>query len=206
MTRVRKRLPLFLGLLASISVLSLDAPAIDKDKTKFAPPEIDTIPTKQTVGDVTIGAIPYDRSSLAEAAFGKVDPYEHGVLPILVLVRNNAKQSVRLDDMKVEYRDRDRRAVDATPPAEVPFLEPPKRPTFGGPTTIPGLGRKKKNPLRAAEIETRAFSAKMLPPGESAHGFFYFRTLHKSGASLYVTGLREASSGKDLFYFEIPLD
>jgi hypothetical protein len=203
---VRKRLPPLLVLLASISVLSLDALAIDKDKTKFTPPELDTVPTKLAVGDVTIGAIPYDRASLAEAAFGKVDPYEHGVLPILVIVRNNSKQAVRLDGMKVQYRDRDHRAVEATPPAEVPFVQPPKRPTFGGPTTIPGLGRKKKNPLRTAEIETRAFSAKMLPPGESAHGFFYFRTTHKSGASLYVTGLREAATGKDLFYFDIPLD
>jgi hypothetical protein len=206
MTCVRKRLPLLLGLLASITVLSFDALAIDKDKAKFAPPELDSVATKQTVGDVTIGAIPYDRSSLAETAFGKVDPYEHGVLPILVLVRNNTKQAIRLDSMKVEYRDRDHRAVEATPPAEVPFVQPPKRPVFGGPTTIPGLGRKKKNPLQIPEIETRAFSAKMLPPGESAHGFFYFRTAHRSGASLYVTGMREASSGKDLFYFDIPLD
>jgi hypothetical protein len=193
-------------LLASITVLSLDALAIDKDKTKFAPPELDSVPTKLTVGEVTIGGVTYDRPSLAEAAFGKLDPYEHGILPILVLIRNNTKQAIRLDAMKVEYRDRDHRSVDATPAAEVPFVEPPKRPTFGGPTTIPGLGRKKKNPLRAVEIETRAFSAKMLPPGESAHGFFYFRTTHKSGASLYVTGLREAATGKDLFYFDIPLD
>jgi hypothetical protein len=88
----------------------------------------------------------------------------------------------------------------------VPFVEPPKRPTFGGPQ-IPGItNRKKKNPLQTPEIETRAFSAKMLPPGESAYGFFYFRTLHKSGANIYVTGMREASSGKDLFYFDFPLD
>jgi hypothetical protein len=205
MTRVRKKIPLFLGLLASITVLSLDALAIDKDK-KFTPPELDTVTTKQTTGGLTIGVVPYDRSSLAESAFGKVDPYEHGILPVLVLVRNDTKQAVRLDSMKVEYRDRDRRTVEATPPSEVPFVEPPKRPTFGGPTTIPGLGRKKKNPLRTPEIETRAFSAKMLPPGESAHGFFYFRTTHKSGASIYLTGLQEASSGKDLFYFDIPLD
>jgi hypothetical protein len=183
----------------------LDALAIDKDK-KFTPPELDTVSTKQTTGDLTIGVVPYDRSSLAEAAFGKVDPYDHGILPVLVMVRNDTKQAVRLDSIKVEYRDRDRRTVEATPPSEVPFVEPPKRPTFGGPTTIPGLGRKKKNPLRTPEIETRAFSAKMLPPGESAHGFFYFRTTHKSGASIYITGLREASSGKDLFYFDIPLD
>ena len=206
MIRVRKRLPLLLLFSASITVFSLDALAVDKDKAKFAPPDLDSVPTKLTIGEVTIGAVPYDRSSLAETAFGKVDPYEHGVLPILVFIRNDTKQAVRLDDLKVQYHDQNRRTVDAIPAAEVPFVEPPKRPTFGGPT-IPGItNRKKKNPLQTPEIETRAFAAKMLPPGESAHGFFYFRTLHKSGASLYVTGMREASTGKDLFYFEIPLD
>src|SRR5689334_20641129 len=104
MTCVLKRMPLFLSLLASITVLSLDALAIDKDK-KFKPPELDRVTTKQTTGDVTIGVVPYDRSSLAEAAFGKVDPYEHGILPVLVMVRNDTKQALRLDSMKVEYRD-----------------------------------------------------------------------------------------------------
>jgi hypothetical protein len=64
----------------------------------------------------------------------------------------------------------------------------------------------KKNPLAKEEIEMRAWAAKMLPPGESAHGFLYFRTGHRSGAKLYVTGLEEAGSGKELFYFEVPLD
>ncbi len=45
----------------------------------------------------------------------------------------------------------------------------------------------------------------MLPAGESAHGFFYFQAIHKPGAKLYVTGLREAATNNDLFYFEIPL-
>jgi hypothetical protein len=107
--------------------------------------------------------------------------------------------------MKVEYHDKDRDKIDPIPPAEVPFLEAPRRPTFGGPQ-IPGLGRKKKNPLAGPEIEIRAFSAKMLPPGESAHGFFYFRTGHRSGSTLYISGLQEASTGKDLFFYEIPLD
>ena len=52
----------------------------------------------------------------------------------------------------------------------------------------------------------RAWAAKMLPPGESGHGFFYFRTGHRPGAKLYVTGLMDAATGKDLFYFETPLD
>lgn len=205
MTFVRKSLPPLLGLFVCLSVASLDALAVDKEKTKFAPPELDTIESKQTIGGVTIAAVPYDRESLASAAFGKLNPYEHGVLPVLVLIRNDSKGTVTLNGMSVEYHDKDRRAVEATPPSEVPFVEAPKRPTFGGPQ-IPGLGRKKKNPLAAPEIETRAFSAKMLPPGESAHGFFYFRTGHRSGSNLYIKDLQEASTGKELFFFEIPLD
>ena len=45
----------------------------------------------------------------------------------------------------------------------------------------------------------------MLPPGEQANGFFYFQTSHRRGAKIYLTGIREANSGKELFYFEIPL-
>lgn len=205
MTFVRKSLPPFLGLVACLSVLSLDALAVDRDKTKFSPPDLDTVETKVTVGGVTIAAVPYDRESLASPAFGKVNLYEHGVLPVLVIIRNDTKGTIRLERMKVEYHDKDRRSVDATPAADVRYVEAPKRPTFGGPS-IPGLGRKKKNPLGGPEIEIRAFSARMLPAGESAHGFFYFRTGHRSGSTLYVTGLEEASTGKELFYFEVPLD
>lgn len=188
-----------------LSFLSLDAVAVDRDKTKFTPPDLESLQTKQAVSGVTIGAVPYDRESLASAAFGKLNPYEHGILPVLMVIRNDSKAAIRLDGMKVEYHDKNRGVVNATPAAEVPFLEAPRRPTFGGPQ-IPGISRKKKNPLAAAEIETRAFSARMLPPGESAHGFFYFRTGHRSGSNLYVTGLQEASSGKELFFFEVPLD
>jgi hypothetical protein len=46
----------------------------------------------------------------------------------------------------------------------------------------------------------------MLPPGESANGFFYFRTGHRNGSSFYLTGLEDAATGQDLFFFEIPID
>ena len=198
MNLLRKTLPVLLA-------LSLDALAVDKDKNKFTPPDLDTLQTKLTVSDVTVGAVTYDRAGLAQAAFGKLNPYEHGIVPVLVIIRNGSTGAVRLDRMRVEYHDRDKQVVTATPASEVPFTEGPKRPTFGGPS-IPGLGRKKKSPLASPEIESRAFAAKMLPPGETAHGFFYFRTGHRSGANLYITGMQEASTGKDLFYFEIPLD
>jgi hypothetical protein len=46
----------------------------------------------------------------------------------------------------------------------------------------------------------------MLPTSQSASGFFYFQTGLQRGATIYLNGLREAGSGKELFYFEIPLE
>jgi hypothetical protein len=70
---------------------------------------------------------------------------------------------------------------------------------------IPGVRRDKKNPLAAMEIESRAFAAKLLPPGESAHGFVYFPLSHRPDSQLYITGIEEAGSGNELFFVEIPL-
>jgi hypothetical protein len=63
----------------------------------------------------------------------------------------------------------------------------------------------KKNPLAATEIDERGFAARMLPPGESAYGFLYFQTSHRSGAKLFIDGLTDAATGQEFFYFELPL-
>jgi hypothetical protein len=76
---------------------------------------------------------------------------------------------------------------------------------------IPGPGTKvkvlktKKNPLDAWEIEGRAFAAQMLPPGNSANGFFYFQTILQPKATIYLNGMAEAATGKEILYFEVPL-
>jgi hypothetical protein len=198
----RKSLLLLLGLVASISV----APAIDKGK-KFTPPALDSISTKASSQGVTIGVIAFTTDEQAKTAFGKLNPYEHGVLPVLLVIRNDSKQAVRLNNAHFEYIDRDRSRIEPTPANEVPYANAPRRPTFSpNPIPIPGIGGRRKNPLTAEEIELRAWSAKMLPPGESAHGFLYFQTGHRGGARLYITGLQEAATGKELFFFDIPLD
>jgi hypothetical protein len=179
---------------------------LDKDKRKFTPPAISSIETKVSNNGITVAAVPYVTDEQAKTAFGKLNPYEHGVLPMLLVVQNDSKQAIRLDAARVEYIDRDRSRIEPTPAAEVPYLEGPRRPTFT-PGPIPGVGGgRKKSKLATEEIELRAWAAKMLPPGESAHGFLYFRTGHRPGARLYMTGLTEASSGKELFYFDIPLN
>jgi hypothetical protein len=88
----------------------------------------------------------------------------------------------------------------------VKYLRGASRPgMISGP---PGMGVKvlsKKNPLDVWEIEGRAFAAKMLPAGQTASGFFYFATGIQRGSTLYLSGITEAGTGKELFYFEIPL-
>jgi hypothetical protein len=46
----------------------------------------------------------------------------------------------------------------------------------------------------------------MLPAGQAASGFFYFQTELQPGATVYISGMREASTGKEIFYFETPLE
>ena len=94
---------------------------------------------------------------------------------------------------------------EATPAREVRYLKGTDRPNvITGPVGNTKI-LKRKNPLDAWEIEGRSFSAEILPPGQSASGFFYFQTPLQHGSSLYVNGLYEAATSKELFYFELPL-
>jgi hypothetical protein len=184
---------------------ALPSPAFEPEKGgKLQVGPASSYPCKQTVQEVTIAAEVYNDPDKMKAAFGKLDPRAYGVLPVLLIVANHSKQSIRLDEMKVEYIQPDRSRVEATPASEVKYLDAPRRPNLN--PRLPGISRSHKNPLTAWEIEGRAFSAKMLPPGESAHGFVYFQTVYRPGSRLYITGLREASGGKELFFFEIPLE
>jgi hypothetical protein len=201
MSLFRSKLLPLLCLAASIPAVQ----AVDKDGAKFNAPSIDSMEARQTVEGITIAVKPYNNESDAKTAFGKVHPYEHGVLPVLMVIRNDSKRTIRLSSMKAEYVTSGRDRVEATPAAEVKYARAPRRPSMT-PGPIPGIRLKGKNPLAAEEIEARAFAAQMLPPGEIAHGFFYFQTGFRRGSSFYLTGVQDASTGQNLFYFEIPME
>jgi hypothetical protein len=158
------------------------------------------------VNTVTIGAEAYASGEKVKAAFGKLDPYEHGILPVLVVIQNDGDKAIRLDNLKVEYMGPGRQRVEATPAKDVKYLRGAGRPpVVPGPPGRVKIVKPKKNPLDVWEIEGRAFAAQMLPPGQSASGFFYFQTGLRAESTLYISGLTEAGTGKELFYFEIPL-
>lgn len=194
------------GLFLLLSIAAVQGADKDKDG-RFAPGPADSYATRQTVDQVTIAAVPYINDEEIKSAFGKANPYREGILPVLVVVQNNTGKAVNLEQIQAEYVTAGRDRIEATPAAEVKYVAGGRRPKLGQspiPTGSPRISRK-KNPLDTWQIEGRAFSARMLPPGESAHGFFYFQAPYRQGARLHVTGLRDAASRKDLFYFEIPL-
>ncbi|MBV9406322.1 MAG: hypothetical protein JO211_13335 [Acidobacteriaceae bacterium] len=158
----------------------------------------------QSADHITIGAKPYDNEELTAEAFGKkTDLLKYGVLPVLVVIENKREQALDLRDLEVNLVGADGRHVGVVAPEDLPYLgRHPKRPTVGPRTPIPLPG--KKNPLAAPEIVERAFAAKMLPPGDSASGFFYFEARLEAGDKIYLNGLRDARSGNEILYFEFP--
>jgi hypothetical protein len=196
---------------ALMVLLSIPATlAVDKDKGRFAPGPASSYPGHQTQEQITVAAIPYNTDALATTAFGNKKPHEYGVLPVLVVIQNDTGRPLRLEPV-AQFVTRDGQHVDATPPEDIVRLEAiRRRPDQPNPNPlgvpVPWKIGTKKGPLDTPEIEGRAFAVRLIPPGESAHGFFYFRAADLRGSRLYLKGLMDAATGKEYFYFELPLD
>ena len=179
----------------------------DKDPGSFHPRPLSDYPHQQTSEKVTIAAEEFESDDQARPAFGKKNPYQFGILPVLLLVQNNTGKALRLDRLRAVYVMPDNTRIESTPAAELRTLHGARQPKVIS-SPLPGIGAigsRSKQPLSQWEIEGRAFAARALPPGETASGFFYFQSGRKPGARLYVSGLKDAASGQELLYFEIPL-
>ncbi|WP_321478294.1 hypothetical protein [uncultured Paludibaculum sp.] len=162
-------------------------------------------PSVMNIGKLKIAAVRYESDTETKQAFGKVNPNEYGVLPVLLILENVGDQTLLLDRMKVvyQYPGNEVLPIAAT---DLPYLLGVKRPNSGVKYPSPIPLPKKKNPLSAIELQTRAFAAKTIIKGDSASGFFYFETRYRKSAVIYVTGIREAITNKELFFADVPLD
>ncbi|MGA2878419.1 MAG: hypothetical protein ABSG13_05665 [Bryobacteraceae bacterium] len=177
----------------------------NKDAAKFSPGPASSYPARQTNDHVTVAAVAYDTEELAHTAFGKLNPNQYGVLPVLVIIQNDTDQALKLEHLDAEYTGVNGHQVEATPAGEVQTLGGTDRPNVPVASPIP-IHRKHKNPLDVWEIDGRSFAAKLLPPHESANGFFYFQTTHRPGSKFYLSGIKVAATGQEIFYFEFPLE
>src|SRR5437667_10422464 len=87
-------------------------PAVDKDNGKFKPGPASSYKGRQTQEKITVAAVPYMTSEQAASAFGKVNPYSHGILPILVIVQNDTGKAIRVN-LEAEYVDQSNRHIEA---------------------------------------------------------------------------------------------
>jgi len=189
----------FLRALLSVSA----APAILH--AQFRPKAAADYPSRQKVGPLTLAAVKFESDDECRPPFGKLNPNEHGVLPVMLVLQNDGDQTLLLDRMQIYFQaGRDR--IEPTPSQDLPFLKAPKRPGSGPTYPVPIPLPKKKNPMANVDLDARAFTAKTLLKGESAFGFFYFQTRYRRNAILYVSGIREGRTNQDLFFAEIPMD
>lgn len=159
----------------------------------------------QISGHVTIGAKPYNSEGLIAEVFGKkTDLLKYGVLPVLMVVENKGQKTLDLRALEINLVSADGRHVGPIAPEDIQYLR--KTSPRATVTPLPVPLPRKKNPLSAPELTTRAFAAQMLPPGDSASGFFYFEARPEPGDKLYVNGLRNAPNGPEIMYFEFPID
>jgi len=182
-----------------------------KDGPVFKPQPAASYPSHQKVGPALIAAVKFESDAETKPIFGgKVNPNEFGILPVLLVIENTGDDTLLFDRMQVLYQFAGgRNSVEPTDPKELPYLTGVRRPREAGagggiPSPIP-LPRR-RNPLTAVEFDSRAWGAKSLLKGEQAHGFLYFQVRHARNAILYVSGIREASTGKELFFAEVPID
>jgi hypothetical protein len=195
---VFKRLALVLSIAAAF--------AADKQPPPFKPGPAASFTSHQTNDKVTIGVDPYVMGDKVKAAFDKLEPYQYGVLPVLVVIENDSNVSIKLDSLHAEYVGPNGDRVDATPAKDVRYAKGPTRPSvIGGPAGAAPKILGKKNPLDEWQIEGHALAAGMLPPGQSASGFLYFQTGLQRGATIYIRGLKNASNGEEMLFFELPL-
>jgi hypothetical protein len=191
-----------LALITSIAASFVGNNAAADKAPPFRPPAAAELPHRITNGQVTIAADPYISGEKMKAAFGKLIPYQYGVLPILVVFQNDSGQTIQIKGMKAEYVLPNGQRVEATPARDVRYSRPTGRPNIPvTPIPLP----KHKNPLDAWEIEGHALAAEAIPAGNPAYGFLYFQASLERGATLYLSGMTEARTGKELLFFEIPL-
>ena len=197
------------GLAVAMLLCTAPLAAADVFQVKGA----DEYPARQKQGDFTVAVKPFQTDEEVEEAFGKAKPLKYGFLPVLVVIDNNSDHSLSLEQLMVRFITSDRDGLEPTSGEDLTYYQPSTRPKERPRyiPSVPGLGRPKlkKGPLAKPEITGREFKAPVIAPHTSASGFFYYDTGTQSdpipGANIYISGIRNLNTGKELFYFEIPL-
>lgn len=201
----------------AVAVFFAPALVLHADNKPFAPPPANpaqTYPAHESHDDekVSIAIDPYDMPD--KARIFKTNYKAHGFLPIRLIVSNDSNQTVMLTDLKIEYitvkRDKIEPATNDDIYRRIVHLK--QNPSSQRvPLPIP---RGPKSPVSKDaqqamdELEVAQFAPYPVEAHSIRSGFLFFDIsgieIPEAGAHLYLTGLK--AGGKELFYFDIPLE
>jgi hypothetical protein len=159
---------------------------------------------------VTIAAEPYNAQQTS--AVFKSNYWEHGLLPIRLLISNDGDQTLMLQDLKIEYITARRQKLQPATNDDIyrMFVRPNRADNSHPGMHLPFPVGKKKVPIgkdTQEEYESAQFATVPVTPHSTHAGYLFFDMQGEPpepGARLYISGLKAGT--KELFYFEIPLD
>lgn len=174
-----------------------------------------TYPAHDTNGKekVTVAADPYDRAEKTQPVF-RIKYKEENLLPVLLIISNDAGQPVALTDMQVELVTA--RRVKLHPATEDDIYRRIAHQPMKGdqPSASPlPFPRKKVHASvkkeEAQEVQDSRFAAKAVEAHATQAGFLFFDVEGiddpLAGAHLYISGLRNGQ-GQELIFFDISLE
>lgn len=209
--RMRLRFPLTFALALCVAAM----PLLASDHAMPPPKDASTYAAfdAHAAEHVVIAAEPYETKE--KGKIFRVNYVENGFMPIYVVVTNNSDKPVSLDQARIDFISA---AGDRIPAAQAEDIE--RRMTHVSsagkviplPAPLPPVKTKPKTPDKKIEQDFADFeySATTVPAHSTRAGFLFYDMqglgdTPLKGANLNLRDLRDAS-GKELFYFQIPLD
>jgi len=162
---------------------------------------------------VAIGVDPCDTES--KTSFMQLDYLKYGVMPIRLVITNDDGQPVSLLQLKVQLIMTDHEKVEPSNQDDLMRIITRTR-RLGDeqdktlPIPIPlKKGKQKEVKQLQADWDSLPFRAVAVEAHSTKAGYLFFdlggARFKLAGAKIYVSGLKNGD-GKELFYFEIPLD
>jgi hypothetical protein len=146
-----------------------------------------------------------------KAAVFKVNYKQNGFLPIRLIISNDGDKIVTLNDLRIQYITVKRDKIEPAATDDIYRRLANADARGGKPRVQPPVPRKTKPAVSKEameEINSRQFLILPVAAHSTNNGFLFFDIsgidTPKAGAHVYVTGLK--IDGKELFYFDIPLE
>lgn len=198
----------FMAFVLIMVLMAMICHAEKKDKRSLTIRKVEEYPAHCIADGLAIAADVISTDSAANDIFEYKNLVDLGIVPVLVIIENRGDFAVAIDGPDIYLN----LANDKLKPLELPEIAgivKAKKKSGGlrSPIPIPNLstGDSKK----FAQLESRAFHSKRIPPGISDYGFLFYHSrshnILEEMRFLYLPKITNMKTDQDMIYFEIPL-